>query len=75
LNANSRRRRRKRRGGGGVLLLVLLLSLLLLVPRAGGLQLVCVYYCSTYFKGVRVGGGRAMEDMCYERLRAEACVN
>ena len=31
---------------------------------------VCVYYCSTYYKAVRVGG----EDMlmCYERLRAEA---
>jgi hypothetical protein len=37
---------------------------------------VCVYYCSTYYKAVRVGGGGgAMEDMCYERLRAEACVD
>ncbi len=27
---------------------------------------VCVYYCSTYYKAVREGGG---EDMCYERLR------
>jgi hypothetical protein len=34
---------------------------------------VCVYYCSTYYKDVREGGG--VEDMCYERLRAEACVN
>jgi hypothetical protein len=33
---------------------------------------VCVYYCSTYYKAVRVGGG---EDMCYERRRAEACVD
>ena len=23
----------------------------------------------------RVGGGETMEDMCYERLRAEACVD
>ena len=30
-----------------------------------------VYYCSTYYKAVREGG----EDMCYERLRAEASVN
>ena len=35
---------------------------------------VCVYYCSTYYKAVREGGG-GMEDMCYERLRAEAGVN
>ena len=33
---------------------------------------VCVYYCSTYYKAVREGGG--MEDMCYERLRAKAGV-
>jgi hypothetical protein len=32
---------------------------------------VCVYYCSTYYKAVRVGGG-IVEDMCYERQRAEA---
>ena len=36
---------------------------------------VHVYYCSTYYKAVRVGGGGTMEDMCYERLRAEACVH
>ncbi len=37
---------------------------------------VCVYYCSTYYKAVRVGrGGGEVEDMCYERLRAEANVN
>ena len=36
---------------------------------------VCVYYCSTYYKAVRVCGGGGMEDMCYERLRAEADVN
>jgi hypothetical protein len=26
---------------------------------------VCVYYCSTYYKAVRVGGGG--EDMCATR--------
>jgi hypothetical protein len=38
--------------------------------------LVCVfYYCRTYYKSCsRVGGGR-VEDMCYERRRAEACVD
>jgi len=37
---------------------------------------VCVYYCSTYYKAVRGGGGGWRgEDMCYERLRAEASVN
>ena len=47
---------------------------------------VCVYYCSTYcmcvfcycrtyYKAVRVWGGRIVEDMCYERRRAEACVD
>jgi hypothetical protein len=36
---------------------------------------VCVYYCSTYYKAVREGGGGGMEDMCYERLRAETDVN
>jgi hypothetical protein len=36
---------------------------------------VCVfYYCRTYYKAVRVGG-RRVEDMCYERRRAEACVD
>jgi len=35
---------------------------------------VCVYYCSTYYKAVREGGGE-VEDMCYEGLRAEAYVN
>jgi hypothetical protein len=63
----------------------------------------CVYYCSTYYKVVRVGGaslfflvplvvfittvcvtklfagggggGGTMEDMCYEGLRGEACVD
>ena len=29
---------------------------------------VCVYYCSTYCKAVRVPGGKGIvEDMCYER--------
>jgi hypothetical protein len=36
---------------------------------------VCVYYCSTYYKAVRVGVGGTVEDMCYERLRSEACVD
>ena len=36
---------------------------------------VCVYYCSTYYKAVRVGGGGKLEDMCYEIRRAEACVD
>ena len=35
----------------------------------------CVYYCSTYYKAVREEGRGGMEDMCYERLRAEADVN
>ena len=35
---------------------------------------MCVYYCSTHYKAIREGGG-GMEDMCYERLRAEAGVN
>jgi hypothetical protein len=33
---------------------------------------VVVYYCSTYYKPVREGGGGEMEDTCYERLRAES---
>ena len=32
---------------------------------------VCVYYCRKLFA---LGKG-AVEDMCYERRRAEACVN
>ena len=39
---------------------------------------VCLfYYCRTYYKAVRVGGGggRRVEVMCYERRRAEACVD
>jgi hypothetical protein len=41
-----------------------------------GLDSVCVYYCSTYYKAVRVGGGaRIVEDMCCERRRAEVCVD
>ena len=36
----------------------------------------CVfYYCRTYDKAVRRGGRRRVEDMCYERRRAEACVD
>jgi hypothetical protein len=40
-----------------------------------GLRLVvcvCVHYCRTYYKAVRGGGRRRVEDMCYERQRAEA---
>ena len=38
---------------------------------------VCGYYCSTYYKAVHGGRGGWWrgEDMCYERLRAEASVN
>ena len=39
---------------------------------------VCVYYCSTYYKAVRLGGGGfvgIVEDMCYERRPAEARVD
>jgi hypothetical protein len=37
---------------------------------------VCVYYCSTYSTKLFacVGGGK-VEGMCYERRRAEACVD
>jgi hypothetical protein len=38
---------------------------------------VCVYYCSTYYKAVRGGAGGValrVDDMCYERLRAQAFV-
>jgi len=34
---------------------------------------VCVYHCSTYYKAVR--GRGVVEDMCYERRRAEALVD
>ena len=36
---------------------------------------VCVYYCRTYYKVVRGGGRRRVDDMCYDRRRAEACVD
>ena len=36
---------------------------------------VCVYYYRTYYKAVRGGGRRRVEDMCYDRRRAEACVD
>jgi len=37
--------------------------------------IMCVfYYCRTYYKVVRVGK-RRVEDMYYERRRAEACVD
>ena len=36
---------------------------------------VCVYYCRTYDKAVLGGGRRRVEDMSYERRRAEACVD
>ena len=40
-------------------------------PIAHGVR---VYYCSTYCKAVRVGGG-IVEDTCYEKRRAEACLD
>ena len=36
---------------------------------------VCVYYCRTQYKAVCVGRGGILGDMCYERRRAEACVD
>ena len=39
------------------------------------LESVCVYYCRTYYKAVRGGGRRRVDDMCYDRRRAEACVD
>ena len=36
---------------------------------------VCVYYCRTYYKAVRGGGRRRVDDICYDRRRAEACVD
>ncbi len=36
---------------------------------------VCVYYCRTYYKAVRGGGRRRVDDMCYDRRRAKACVD
>jgi hypothetical protein len=38
---------------------------------------VCVYYCRTQYKLFAWGGGDIdkLEDMCYERRRAEACVD
>jgi hypothetical protein len=36
---------------------------------------VCVYYCRTYYNAVRGGGRRRVDDMCYDRRRAEACVD
>ncbi len=35
---------------------------------------MCVYYCSTYYKAVREGGGGGMGDICNERKRAKASV-
>ncbi len=32
---------------------------------------VCVYYCRTYYKAVRGGGRRRVDDMCYDRRRAD----
>ena len=36
-------------------------------PTVGSVMLerVCVYYCRTYYKAVRGGGRRRVEDMCY----------
>ena len=34
-----------------------------------GSALACVYYCRTYYKAVRGGGRRRVDDMCYDRRR------
>ena len=36
---------------------------------------MCVYYCRTYYKAVHGRGGRRVDDMCYDRLRAESSVD
>jgi hypothetical protein len=51
---------------GSPLCVCLLLQDLLQSCSRGGRRRVCVYYCRTYYK---------VEDMCYERRRAEACVD
>ena len=49
--------------------------------RGSGAHPVCVYYCSVclflqyLLQSCARGGRRRVEDMCYERLRAEACVD
>ena len=43
--------------------------------KPNSLASVCVYYCRNYYKAVRGGGRRRVEDMCNERRRAEACVD
>jgi hypothetical protein len=54
----------------------LLLWCVLMVTSNFRIQIsVCVYYCRTYYKAVRGGGRRRVEDMCYDRRRAEACVD
>jgi hypothetical protein len=44
-------------------------------PTPTGVTPSACVFSSTYYKAVREGGGGGMEDMCYERLRAEAGVN
>ncbi len=43
--------------------------------RGSGCGVCVFYYCRTYYKAVRVGGGGECIMMCYERRRAEACVD
>ena len=44
-------------------------------PSTSARDCVCVYNCRTYYKAVRGGGRRRVDDMCYDRRRAEACVD
>jgi len=39
------------------------------------MKIVRVYYCSTFYKAVRMGKRGRVEVMCYERRRDEACVD
>jgi hypothetical protein len=43
-------------------------------PKSKNLQ-VCVLLLQDLLQSCSRGGGRRVEDMCYERLRAEACVD
>jgi hypothetical protein len=38
-------------------------------------ELCVFYYYRTYLQSCSRGGGRRVEDMCYERRRAEDCVD
>ncbi len=77
------RERKRKRGVNESLQTGIVGSLTLVFVRkrdGGGLRdigvcaCVCVYCCSTHYKAV-LGGRGIVEDMCYERRRAEACVD